>query len=71
MANGSTGPGGGGSTVLQHPHLPGNISLIERITLPAVFATVQALVKNPEHAANLKDYLLALRDSISGAYPGE
>lgn len=56
-------------TVLQHPPLPSNASFIERIVLPAVFSIVIGVVKNPQHAADLKDYLVALRDAISAAFP--
>lgn len=59
------------TTQLSHPVLPDGASLIERIALPAVFAIVIGVVKNPAHSAELQEYLIALRDAISNAYPGE
>lgn len=59
------------STTIHHPALPVNATLIERIVLPTVFAIVTGVVKNPEHAASLKEYLLSVRDAISATYPGE
>jgi len=58
-------------TIITHPALPGSATLIERIVLPTVFAIVTGVVKNPAHAETLKEYLLAVRDAINGAYPGE
>lgn len=60
-----------GTTTLEHPSLPAEASLIERIVLPAVFSIIRAVVKNPVHAAALKEYMLAVRDSINAAYPDE
>jgi len=57
------------TTQLQHPKLPAGSSLIERIVLPAVFSIVTAVVKNPAHAAELQEYMIALRDAINAAYP--
>lgn len=57
------------TTNLQHPKLPADASLIERIALPAVFAIVQASIRNPSHAAELKEYMEALRDALNAAYP--
>jgi hypothetical protein len=62
---------GATSTTIQHPPLPGTATLIERLVLPAVFSVVIGTVKNPQHATDLKEYMLAIRDAISGAYPGE
>lgn len=59
------------TTAIQHPPLPGTATLIERLVLPAVFSVVINTVKNPQHAADLKEYMLAIRDAISSAYPGE
>ena len=59
------------TTTIEHPPLPPQASFIERLVLPTVFGIVIAVVKNPQHAAALKEYLLALRDTISNAYPGE
>jgi hypothetical protein len=54
---------------LQHPKLPGGTSLIEKIALPAVFSIITSVVKNPDHAAELQEYMIALRDAIDAAYP--
>lgn len=58
-------------TTLSHPPLPQTATMIERIVLPATFAVVISTVKNPTHAAAMKEYMLAIRDAISAAYPGE
>jgi uncharacterized protein YdgA (DUF945 family) len=59
------------TTTIEHPPLPGTATLIERLVLPAVFSVVINTVKNPKHADDLKEYMLAIRDAISSAYPGE
>lgn len=59
------------STTLQHPPLPSNATLIERIALPMVFSIVIGTVKNPQHAGELQEYMLAVRDAINAAYPGQ
>jgi hypothetical protein len=56
-------------TVLEHPQLPAGATLLERILLPAVFSTVVGVVRNPGHAAELEQYMLAIRDAINAAYP--
>lgn len=56
---------------ISHPPLPATATLLERIVLPAVFSVIISTVKNPRHAAELKDYMLAIRDAISAAYPGD
>jgi len=58
-----------GTTTLQHPPIPAGASLIERIVLPAVFSVIASSVKNPAHAAELKEYMLAIRDTINAVFP--
>jgi len=57
------------TTTTQHPKLPAGSSLIEKIALPMVFSVITAVVKDPQHAAALQEYMLALRDAINTAYP--
>lgn len=59
------------TTTITHPKLPHTAGFWERIVLPAAFSIINALVKNPTHAAEYKEYLLAIRDAISATYPGE
>lgn len=56
-------------TTLNHPTLPQNISLIERITLPTVFALVMNLMKNDAQRANLQGFFEPIRDALNQAYP--
>lgn len=64
-----TQPAKNQTTQITHPQLPAGVTLIEKIALPAVFAIVTSTIKNPAHAAELQEYMLALRDAIDSAYP--
>lgn len=59
------------ATTLNHPKLPADATLIEKIALPFVFSLVTATIKNPAHAAELQEYMSALRDALNEAYPEE
>jgi hypothetical protein len=54
---------------LVHPKLPTGATLIEKIALPMVFSVITSVVKNPDHAAELQEYMIAVRDAIDAAYP--
>lgn len=56
-------------TILHHPPLPPGASLIEKIALPFVFSLIVSVIKNPQHATELREYMLAIRDAINLAYP--
>lgn len=58
-------------TVLQHPKLPSNLSIIEKIALPVAFSLVNALVRDPQKADELREYFTPLRDALNAAYPEE
>ena len=58
-------------TKMEHPALPANATMIERLALPFVFSLVQSVIKNPQHADELREYLTVLRDSLNAAYPEE
>lgn len=57
------------STTIQHPPLPSTASTIEKIALPMAFSIVNTLVRDPEKAEELREYMTPLRDALNEAYP--
>lgn len=47
------------------------MSFLETLGINFALQAVHAAIKNPAHAATLKDSLLQVRDAINALYPGE